>query len=157
MEAPYAALAGVSVAESGYIGGTTLNPSYKDVCSGTTGHAEAVRVVFDPARVSYASLLDVFFTVHDATQLNRQGNDHGTQYRSGIWYTSEAQRAEAAARIAKVPGAVTTLEAAAAHVWYPAEEYHQCYVARNPTQGYVAAVSLPKLRKVRAAFPELLK
>ncbi len=161
VEAPYSALAGVDSAVSGYIGGHVRDPTYRQVCDGDTGHAEAVRVTFDPARVSFDSLLDVFFTVHDPTQLNRQGNDVGTQYRSAIFYDTPAQRAAAdakiAALVAKGKRVVTTVEPASAHVWYPAEEYHQCYVKRNPTQGYVAAVSIPKLNKVRAAFPELLK
>ena len=161
VEAPYAALSGVHSAVSGYIGGHVPNPTYSDVCSGETGHAEAVRVTFDPARVSFRALLDVFFTLHDPTQLNRQGNDVGTQYRSAIFYDSAEQRAQADEAIAALTAAgkrvVTTVEPASAHVWYAAEEYHQCYVSRNPAQGYVRAVSLPKLEKVRAKFPELLK
>jgi peptide-methionine (S)-S-oxide reductase len=130
VEAPYAALRGVHSATSGYIGGRVANPSYADVCAGETGHAEAVRVLYDPAAVSFEALLDVFFTLHDPTQLNRQGNDHGTQYRSAIFYADEAQRAAALEKMralrAKLPNdVVTQLEPASAHTWYPAEEYHQ--------------------------------
>jgi peptide-methionine (S)-S-oxide reductase len=130
VEAPYAALRGVHSATSGYIGGHAANPSYADVCAGETGHAEAVRVLFDPAAISFDALLDVFFTLHDPTQLNRQGNDHGTQYRSAIFYADEAQRAAALEKIralrAKLPSdVVTQLEPASEHTWYPAEEYHQ--------------------------------
>ena len=161
-EAVFRQVAGVSEVESGYIGGTVPNPTYKQVCTGATGHAEAIRVSFDPAVVSYADLLDVFMGTHDPTQLNRQGNDVGTQYRSAIFPKGDAQRAEAAASIARWeaehPGgkAVTTIEGPAE--WYPAEDYHQLYWEgegqRNP---YCLAVIPPKLEKLRRGFAERVK
>jgi peptide-methionine (S)-S-oxide reductase len=148
---------GVHLVESGYIGGDKADPTYKEVCSGATGHAEAVRVTFDPAEISYADLLDVFMGTHDPTQLNRQGNDVGTQYRSAIFLFDESQRAEAESAIARWnadhPGqqAVTTIEGPAD--WYPAEDYHQEYWAgegqRNP---YCLATIPPKLMKLRKSF-----
>jgi len=148
---------GVHSVESGYIGGDKPDPTYKEVCSGATGHAEAVRVGFDPVEISYADLLDVFMGTHDPTQLNRQGNDVGTQYRSTIFLVDESQRAEAEAAIARWnedhPGqqAVTTIEGPAQ--WYPAEDYHQEYWAgegqRNP---YCLATIPPKLMKLRKSF-----
>ncbi|WP_205958297.1 peptide-methionine (S)-S-oxide reductase MsrA [Qipengyuania sediminis] len=148
---------GVGHVESGYIGGDRPNPTYKEVCGGKTGHAEAVKVAFDPAAISYADLLDVFMGTHDPTQLNRQGNDIGTQYRSAIFIASEAERAEAEAAIARWeadhPGqrAVTTIEGPAE--WYPAEDYHQEYWQgegqRNP---YCLATIPPKLMKLRRSF-----
>ena len=153
---------GVESVESGYIGGTKASPTYKEVCSGATGHAEAVRVSFDPARISYAELLDVFMGTHDPTQLNRQGNDVGTQYRSAIFLVEENQRAEAEAAIARWnadhPGqqAVTTIEGPAE--WYPAEDYHQDYWQgegqRNP---YCLATIPPKLMKLRKSFQARVK
>ena len=153
---------GVHSVESGYIGGTKPDPTYKEVCSGATGHAEAVRVGFDAAEISYADLLDVFMGTHDPTQLNRQGNDVGTQYRSAIFLVDEGQRAEAEAAIARWnadhPGqqAVTTIEGPAA--WYPAEDYHQEYWQgegqRNP---YCLATIPPKLMKLRKSFQARVK
>ena len=163
VSSPYEELRGVQSVVSGFTGGRTVRPSYKEVCTGTTGHAEAVLVTFDPKVVSFEQLLDVFFTLHDPTQLNRQGNDHGTQYRSALFYHSPAQLAAARAKIAalnasgKLSGPVVTqLEDAAKHPWYAAEEEHQCFVRRNPRQGYVQAVSIPKLQKVRELFPALV-
>ena len=150
---------GVSQVESGYIGGDVANPTYKAVCSGTTGHAEAVRVTFDDSVISYADLLDVFMGTHDPTQLNRQGNDVGTQYRSAIFPTDE-QRAEAQAAIERWNAengktAVTTIETGD---WYPAEDYHQEYWEgegkRNP---YCLATIPPKLMKLRKSFQKYLK
>ena len=156
-EAVFRDVVGVSAVESGYIGGTVPNPSYKAVCSGTTGHAEAIRVTYDPAVISYGEVLDVFLGTHDPTQLNRQGNDVGTQYRSAIFPLGGAQRAEAGAAIerwnAEHEGqrAVTTIEGPAE--WYPAEDYHQEYWEgegqRNP---YCLAVIPPKLAKLRKSF-----
>ena len=153
---------GVTGVESGYIGGTKADPTYKEVCSGTTGHAEAVRVTYDPATISQADLLDVFMGTHDPSQLNRQGNDVGTQYRSAIFITGEGDRAEAEAAIARWnadhPGqsALTTIEGPA--TWYPAEDYHQEYWQgegqRNP---YCLAVIPPKLMKLRKSFQKYLK
>ena len=162
VEAPYSDLKGVSSAISGYIGGHVPNPTYRAVCDGTTGHAEAVRITYDPAVISFATLLDVFFVVHDPTTLNRQGADAGTQYRSAVFYHGAEQRAEAEAKMRELAASfpapiVTELSDAAAHVWYPAEDYHQRYAARNPTQGYVVAVGQPKYRKAYAKFAKLFK
>ncbi len=153
---------GVSAVESGYIGGTKPDPTYKEVCTGTTGHAEAVRVTFDTDQLSYADLLDVFLGTHDPTQLNCQGGDIGTQYRSAIFPLDDAQRAEAEAAIARWDGdhpgqnAVTTIEGTAP--WYPAEDYHQEYWEgegqRNP---YCLAVIPPKLLKLRKSFQNKVK
>ena len=153
---------GVSDVESGYIGGEGANPTYKEVCSGKTGHAEAVKVEFDPTAISYADLLDVFMGTHDPSQLNRQGNDVGTQDRSAIFVVEESDRAEAEGAIARWdadhPGsrAVTTIEGPAE--WYPAEAYHQEYWEgegqRNP---YCLATIPPKLMKLRKSFQHRLK
>ena len=161
-EAVFRDVIGVSEVESGYIGGTTENPTYKEVCSGSTGHAEAIRVTYDPAIISLGEVYDVFLGTHDPTQLNRQGNDVGTQYRSAIFPQSDAQRAEAEAAIerwnADHPGerAVTTLEGPA--TWYPAEDYHQEYWdgegQRNP---YCLAVIPPKLAQLRKSFANRVK
>ena len=142
VEAVFKDLIGVESVESGYIGGNVDNPTYKQVCGGDTGHAEALKVVFDPAQVSYDDLLDIFFATHDPTQLNRQGNDVGTQYRSAIYWTTDAQReqAEAGKRAYQEAltrahrGAITT-EIREAPEFYYAEEYHQQYLAKNPN-GY---------------------
>jgi len=161
-EAVFNDVVGVESVESGYIGGSVDSPTYKEVCSGTTGHAEAVKVSFDPAVVSLAQIYDMFMGTHDPTQLNRQGNDVGTQYRSAIFPLDEAQRAEAGAAIARWndshPGAraVTTIEGPA--TWYPAEDYHQSYWdgegQRNP---YCLAVIPPKLAKLRKSFADKVK
>ena len=152
---------GVSAVESGYIGGDTADPTYKEICTGTTGHAEAVQVTFDPAVISYAELLDVFMGTHDPTQLNRQGNDVGTQYRSAIFPLDDAQRSEAEAAIARWNAdnsgeAVTTIEGPA--TWYSAEGYHQEYWEgdgqRNP---YCLATIPPKLMKLRKSFQSKVK
>ena len=160
-EAVFRDVVGVSEVESGYIGGAKPDPTYKEVCSGTTGHAEAIRVTFDPAVLSYDDLLDVFLGTHDPTQLNRQGNDIGTQYRSAIFPLDDAQRAEAEAAIGRWNAengtrAVTTIEGPA--TWYPAEDYHQEYWdgegQRNP---YCLAVIPPKLQKLRKSFQNKVK
>ena len=160
-EAVFRDVIGVSRVESGYIGGTVPNPSYKQVCSGATGHAEAIRVTFDPQVLSYAQLLDVFMGTHDPTQLNRQGGDIGTQYRSAIFPLNDAQRAEAEAAIARANAdkggkVVTTIEGPAE--WYPAEDYHQEYWEgegqRNP---YCLATIPPKLMKLRKSFQDKVK
>ncbi len=159
-EAVFDALKGVSHVESGYIGGARPNPSYEQVCSGATGHAEAVRITFDPAQVTYADLLDIFFHTHDPTTLNRQGGDAGTQYRSAIFPHSPEQKAEAEAAIARNQAdwdnpIVTTIEADAP--WYKAEAYHQRYFEKNPTAGYCAAVVGPKVAKFRKGYAARLK
>jgi peptide-methionine (S)-S-oxide reductase len=160
-EAVFRAVAGVSEVESGYIGGSQPNPTYEQVCSGATGHAEAIRISFDPQVVSYSDLLDMHFATHDPTQLNRQGNDVGTQYRSAIFPLSDAQRDEAVAAMARAAEGrsapiVTTIEGPA--VWYPAEAYHQDYWPgagqRNP---YCQAVIPPKLAKLFKGFAGKLR
>ena len=161
-EAVFRGLGGVSAVESGYIGGAQPNPTYKEVCGGQTGHAEAIAVTFDEAVISLADLLDVHFATHDPTQLNRQGNDLGTQYRTALFPLDDDQRAEAKAAIARWndehPGqrAVTTIEGSAE--WYPAEDYHQEYWQgegqRNP---YCLAVIPPKLAKLQAKYGARLK
>ena len=160
-EAVFLDVVGVKSVESGYTGGDTINPTYKQVCGGDTGHAEAIRITFDPDQISYDDLLDIFFATHDPTQLNRQGNDIGTQYRSAIFPQSPDQDAKARAAIARANEqnggrVVTTIEPAAD--WYPAEDYHQDYWSgegqRNP---YCLAVIPPKLNKLRKSFQNRLK
>jgi peptide-methionine (S)-S-oxide reductase len=160
-EAVFRDVIGVSAVESGYIGGTVPNPTYKAVCSGTTGHAEAIRVTFDPDVISYAEILDVFLGTHDPTQLNRQGNDVGTQYRSAIFPLDDGQRTKAEAAIGRANEdhggrVVTTIESPTQ--WYPAEDYHQEYWEgegqRNP---YCLAVIPPKLMKLRKSFATRVK
>lgn len=155
-EAVFRDVIGVSEVESGYIGGHVENPTYKAVCTGSTGHAEGIRVTYDPATISLPEIYDVFLGTHDPTQLNRQGNDIGTQYRSAIFPLDDAQRSEAEAAIARWNAdngktAVTTIEGPA--TWYPAEDYHQEYWEgegqRNP---YCLAVIPPKLLKLRKSF-----
>lgn len=160
-EAVFNDVVGVTKVESGYIGGTQPNPTYREVCSGNTGHAEAIRVTFDTDQVSYGDLLDIFFATHDPTQLNRQGNDVGTQYRSAVFPHDEAQAAELKAAISRAQAdwpqpIVTTVEPLTE--WYPAEDYHQEYWQgegqRNP---YCMAVIPPKLKKLRKSFANRLK
>ena len=160
-EAVFKDVIGVESVESGYIGGHVDNPTYKRVCDGDTGHAEAIRVVFEPDKIAYGDLLDIFFATHDPTQLNRQGGDVGTQYRSAIFPHSAEQEAEARAAIERAQvdwpaPIVTTIEPLA--TWYPAEDYHQEYFARVGDQNpYCMAVIAPKLRKFRKSFAERLK
>ena len=160
-EAVFKDVIGVSRVESGYIGGTVQNPTYRQVCGGGTGHAEAIRVTFDPDVVSYDELLDIFFATHDPTQLNRQGNDVGTQYRSAIFPHSPEQEAAARAAISRAQAdrpqpIVTTIEPLSD--WWPAEDYHQDYWEgegqRNP---YCLATIPPKLQKLRKSFAARLK
>ncbi|BDU10655.1 peptide methionine sulfoxide reductase MsrA [Aurantimicrobium sp. INA4] len=156
----YRTLNGVTDVISGYSGGNTENPSYEEVCTGTTGHAEVVKVVFDEKIIPAEVILDVFFTLHDPRQLNRQGNDIGTQYRSAMFYDGEAQKELFQAAIDRANeywggGLVTTLEPLGA--FYDAEEYHQNFFARNPGQGYCLAVAVPKVNKVRASFSSYIK
>ncbi len=161
VEAVFDGLAGVESVESGYIGGHTTNPTYKEVCSGITGHAEAVRVVFDPAVVTFDEVLDIFFEIHDPTQLNRQGNDVGTQYRSAIFPHSPEQEAAARAAIVRAQEdngqpIVTTIEALAE--WYVAEDYHQEYFDREGAANpYCQVVVAPKLAKFRKKHADRLK
>ena len=160
-EAVFRDVIGVSEVESGYIGGSVVDPTYKQVCGGATGHAEAIRLTFDPAVIEYAQLLDVLMGTHDPTQLNRQGNDIGTQYRSAIFPLDDAQRTQAEAAIARANAelggrVVTTIEGPAP--WYPAEGYHQEYWEgegqRNP---YCLALIPPKLMKLRKSFAAKVK
>ena len=160
-EAVFLDVVGVKKVESGYTGGSTVTPTYKQVCGGDTGHAEAIRITFDPDQLSYADLLDIFFATHDPTQLNRPGNDVGTQYRSAIFPQDEGQEAEARAAIARnqeglAQPIVTTIEPKGE--WYPAEDYHQDYWAgegqRNP---YCLATIPPKLQKLRKSFQARVK
>jgi peptide-methionine (S)-S-oxide reductase len=160
-EAVFLDLVGVNSVESGYTGGTLANPTYKQVCGGDTGHAEAIRITFDPEQIRFSDLLDIFFATHDPTQLNRQGNDVGTQYRSAIFPQNEEQAQQARDAIERNNadhngGIVTTIEPKAE--WYPAEDYHQDYWAgegqRNP---YCLAVIPPKLQKLKKSFQSRLK
>ena len=161
-EAVYAQLKGVQSVTSGYTSGTVLNPTYEQVCSGRTGHAEGVEIVYDPDRVPYEKLLEVFFSTHDPTTKNRQGVDVGTQYRSGVFYHDDQQKKTAEMVIQKLdasgvfPGKIVT-EVTAATVFYPAETYHQDYFANNPRQPYCQAIVSPKVEKVRKVFKELVK
>ena len=155
IEAVFQEIKGVSAVDSGYTGGQVANPTYEQICEGTTGHAEVVRVSFDPDLVSYRELLEIFFTVHDPTTLNRQGNDVGTQYRSVIYYHSPEQLATARAVMAEMAivwdGPLVT-ELSPAETFYPAEEYHRNYFKRNPLTGYCAFVVAPKVAKFRQTF-----
>lgn len=162
LEAVFQRLPGVKSVESGYTGGRVENPTYKQVCTGTTGHVEVVRVSFDASQVSYRDLLAVFFATHDPTTLDRQGNDVGTQYRSVIFYNSEEQRRQAEQAIAELTAAhefpapiVTAVEPAAA--FFVAEDYHQNYFNENSEQPYCRFIIAPKLEKFRKAFAEKLK
>ena len=160
-EAIFNDVIGVDKVESGYTGGHVDNPTYKQVCGGDTGHAEAIRLHYDPEIISYGELLDLFFAAHDPTQLNRQGNDIGTQYRSAIFPHSPAQESEARAAIERARAdwpdpIVTTIEPLGD--WYPAEDYHQTYFEREGEKNpYCMAVVAPKLRKFRKSYAARLK
>ena len=161
LDAVFRQLRGVEQVESGYAGGSTIKPSYRAVCTGTTGHAEVVQVTFDPSVLSYRDLLGVFFTIHDPTTLNRQGADSGTQYRSIILYHSPEQRDAANEVIGELQRngpwddpIVTQVEPLTAY--YPAEAYHQNYFANNPDQGYCQVVIAPKVSKFRKAYLDRL-
>jgi peptide-methionine (S)-S-oxide reductase len=162
LEAVFDRLAGVKSVESGYMGGKVDNPTYRQVCSGNTGHVEVVRVTFDTAELSFRDILEVFFAIHDPTTLNRQGNDVGTQYRSVIFYTSEEQRTTAEQVISELNAAhtwsnpiVTTVEPAAK--FFMAEDYHQEYYANNSSQPYCQFVVAPKVKKFQQKFAEKMK
>lgn len=162
VEAVFRDLEGVLSVESGYTGGHVANPTYEQVCTGETGHAEAVRILFDPDVISYRELLEVFFSIHDPTTLNRQGEDVGTQYRSAIFYHSPEQESTARAVIfelfdRRVYDDPIVTEVVPAGPFYRAEDYHQRYFERNPNQPYCAAVVSPKVRKFRAKFAHRLK
>ena len=160
-EAVFKSLNGVHEVESGYIGGSVTDPTYRQVCSGSTGHAEAIRVVFDPSVISYSDVLDIHFATHDPTQLNRQGNDVGTQYRSALFPIGDEQSEQAKAAIVRASSdwpspIVTTIEPLT--IWYPAEDYHQQYWdGEGQNNGYCLAVIPPKLAKLRKGFSNRIK
>lgn len=160
-EAVFNDVIGVQSVESGYIGGTNANPTYREVCSGTTGHAEGIKIAFDDGQISYDELADIFMGTHDPTQLNRQGNDIGTQYRSAFFPLDDVQREGARAAIARANEAhdgqvVTTIEGPA--TWYPAEDYHQQYWAdEGRSNPYCLATIPPKLQKLRKSFADKVK
>ncbi|MFV0590753.1 MAG: peptide-methionine (S)-S-oxide reductase MsrA [Draconibacterium sp.] len=161
-EAVYLELKGVKDVKPGYSGGHVKNPSYKEVCTGTTGHAEAVQITFDPEQVTYSQILEVFFATHDPTTLNRQGNDVGTQYRSVIFYHNQKQKetAEEVMRLLekeKVYDRPIVTKLASYDTFYVAEDYHQNYYARNKSQGYCRYIITPKLDKFRKVFKDQLK
>ncbi|WP_374254388.1 peptide-methionine (S)-S-oxide reductase MsrA [Acinetobacter brisouii] len=159
VEAVFLQLRGVIQVTSGYAGGHLVEPSYEAVCSGNTGHAEVVKIDFDEEQVRYTDLLTVFFATHDPTTLNRQGNDIGTQYRSVIYYYNNEQKQQAKQFIEelKAEGVQVVTELTAAPVFYAAEDYHQNYYAKNPSQGYCNFAIPPKLNKLRSKFQGLLK
>jgi len=162
LEAVYDQAKGVSSVESGYMGGKNPDPTYEQVCSGRTGHAEVVQITFDPAAISFRELLEIFFVIHDPTTLNRQGNDAGTQYRSAVFYHSPEQKQTAEEVIAaftkdKIYENPIVTEVAPATMFYVAEDYHQEYFARNPLQGYCTYVVGPKVAKFRKQFASRLK
>ncbi len=162
VEAVYSQLTGVESAISGYMGGHVSNPTYEQVCAKTTGHAEVVNVTFDNEIISFQDLLNIFFTIHDPTTLNRQGNDRGPQYRSGIWHHSEEQRQIAEDTIKRLeaeklyPRQFVT-EVTPASTFWVAENYHQNFFANNPAQGYCAYIIAPKVAKFRKQYFERLK
>ena len=161
-EAVFEQLRGVTQVTSGYIGGQVDHPTYKDVCNGTTGHAEALQITYDPAQISFETLLEVFWKTHDPTTLNRQGNDVGTQYRSGIFYHTPEQKSLALEYKAKLDASGAfdkpiVTEITPASTFWPAEEYHQGYFRENPTQGYCRVIIAPKVEKFRKVFADKLK
>jgi peptide-methionine (S)-S-oxide reductase len=162
LEAVFNELRGVERVVSGYMGGQRPAPTYEEVCTGATGHAEVVQITYDPNTISYADILAVFFVVHDPTTLNRQGNDVGTQYRSAIFYHSDQQKTVAEQSVAelergRVWGAPVVTAIVPASTFYPAEDYHQLYYARNSNQPYCRAVVAPKVAKLRTHFLSKLK
>ena len=160
IEAIYLEASGVTRVESGYMGGHLANPTYEQVCTGSTGHVEVVRLEYDPAVISYRDLLEIFFTIHDPTTPNRQGNDVGTQYRSAI-FTTTPEQADVArhviAEMAAVWDAPIVTEVAPATHWYKAEDYHQNYFQQHPNQGYCAFVVAPKVLKFRETYASLAR
>jgi len=161
-EAVFLELEGVKTVTSGYIGGKTINPTYKDICNGDTGHAEAIQITFDPSKISFGELLEVFFATHDPTTLNRQGNDSGTQYRSEIFYHNENQKKTSEDYIALLTkentfGKPIVTVISGATKFYEAEDYHQNYYNQNKSQGYCSYVITPKVDKVRKLFKDKLK
>jgi peptide-methionine (S)-S-oxide reductase len=161
-EAVFVQVRGVTDVESGYCNGQVQRPTYEQVCTGATGHAEVVRLTYDPAQISTRQVLEVFFLVHDPTQLNRQGNDVGTQYRSGIYFTDDEQRQVAQDMIRELEqdkafGAPIVTEVQPLSNYWPAEDYHQDFFERNPYQGYCLAVAAPKVAKFRKTFADLVR
>jgi peptide-methionine (S)-S-oxide reductase len=161
-ESVFKEVRGVTDVESGYSNGETQQPTYEQVCTGRTGHNEVVKLTYDPAQVSLRQLLEIFFVVHDPTQLNRQGNDVGTQYRSGIYYTTQEQKEVAEGMLQsmtqeKLFGRPLVTEVLPLTNYSPAEEYHQDFFEKNPTQGYCLAVAAPKVAKFRKTFSELTR
>jgi peptide-methionine (S)-S-oxide reductase len=161
-ESVYVAVKGVLDVESGYSNGESINPTYEQVCSGHTGHNEVVKLVYDPATISTREVLEIFFVIHDPTTLNRQGNDQGTQYRSGIYYSTPEQKQIADDIIAELTASKHYSSPIVTEVlpltnYSAAEDYHQDYFARNPTQGYCMAVAAPKVAKFRKTFVRLAK
>ena len=162
LEAAFEQLRGVERAQSGYAGGARPNPTYEQVCTGVTGHAEVVQITFDPAQITFRDLLEVFFTIHDPTTLNRQGADVGTQYRSAIFYHSPEQKALAEEVIAELTADAVWNDPIVTQVvpfteFYPAESYHDEYYSRNPNQPYCQAVIAPKLAKFRKKYSEKIR
>jgi peptide-methionine (S)-S-oxide reductase len=163
IEAVFEHVKGVKSAVSGYAGGNTANPSYEEVSSGDTGHAESVQVIYDPAQVSYGKLLQIFFSVgHDPTQLNRQGPDHGTQYRSAIFYNTPQQQRVAESYIKQLTTAKTfsrpiVTQVARLRAFFPAEEYHQDYLAHHPNQPYIVINDQPKVAALKKQFPDIYR
>jgi peptide-methionine (S)-S-oxide reductase len=160
LDSTYMQFKGVHDVEVGYMGGPSANPTYEQVCDGNTGHVEVAKVIFDEAIVPAEVILDMFFTLHDPTQLNRQGNDVGTQYRSAMFYENDEQRVafEAARdRAVELWGPAIVTEILPAETFWMGEEYHQDFFAKNPNQGYCNAVVAPKMAKVRAKFTEFLR
>jgi peptide-methionine (S)-S-oxide reductase len=162
VEAVFERLRGVEKVESGYAGGARPNPTYEQVCTGATGHAEVIQITFDPTVISYREILDVFFVVHDPTTLNRQGADFGTQYRSAIFYDSPSQKEIAERRIAELNAegvwkAPIVTQVVPLTAFHRAEDYHQSFYRRNPTQGYCSIAIPPKLAKLRKHFAAMLK
>ena len=161
-EAVFVKVRGITDVESGYSNGQTQRPSYEQVCAGTTGHNEVVKLTYDPAQISLGQILEIFFVVHDPTTLNRQGNDAGAQYRSGIYYTTPEQKQLADQMIRqmtgdKLFGKPIVTEVLPLDNYWPAEEYHQDFFEKNPNQGYCVAVAGPKVAKFRKTFTDLVK
>ena len=160
LDSAFSQFRGVTEVEVGYAGGHMTNPDYETVCSGATGHAEVARVWFDESQISAEVILDIFFTLHDPTQLNRQGNDIGTQYRSSMFYQDEAQRLQfedAIERAREIWGSGVVTQLVPLEKFWMGEEYHQRFFEKNPNQGYCNAVVAPKVAKVRKAFSSYLK
>lgn len=160
IDAAFRRVKGVTQVSSGYTGGDTLAPTYQQICTGLTGHAEVVNLEFDSSLISYETLLAMFFTLHDATQLNRQGNDVGTQYRSVVYYHNDEQRIQTADYIARLQSQICediVTEVSPATTYYPAEQYHQDYYEQNPEQGYCSILIAPKLKRFAEDYKQFLK